>query len=178
MRRRFACEYTNTKLRVRIIDADDARAAVLMHIENADRQDITAMERAMSFLVQAEAKVFPTQDAMAEALGVSKGQVAKMIKAAQLLKQTAISQLFADKSTVPVEQAYKSGSVPALRAASARVQRRYGRPRGGNSKPPRQGHPGVSQGLARRGSRGGLERVRADPEGPGLSVVSCRNQSN
>jgi ParB/RepB/Spo0J family partition protein len=111
MRRRFACEYTNTKLRVRVIEVDDAKAAVLMHIENADRQDITPMERAMSFLAQAEAKIFPTQDAMAEALGVSKGQVAKMIKAAQLLKTASIAQLFTDKSAVPVEQAYKLQSV-------------------------------------------------------------------
>ena len=86
MRRRFACEVTGQKLKVRVVEADDARAAVLMHIENADRQDITPMERAISFQVQAEAKVFATQEAMAEALGVSKGQVAKMIKAAALLK--------------------------------------------------------------------------------------------
>jgi len=90
-----------------VVEADDARAAVLMHIENADRQDITPMERAISFLVQAEAKVFPTQEAMAEALNVSKGQVAKMIKAAGLLKHPAIVALFPDRSVVPVEQAYK-----------------------------------------------------------------------
>jgi ParB family chromosome partitioning protein len=107
MRRRFACEVTGQKLKVRMVEADDARAAVLMHIENADRQDITPMERAISFLTQAEAKVFPTQDAMAEALGVSKGQVAKMIKAAGLLKAQAIAALFPDRSVVPVEQAYK-----------------------------------------------------------------------
>ena len=86
MRRRFACEATGQKLKMRVVDAHDARAAVLMHIENADRQDITPMERAISFQVQAEAKLFATQEAMAEALGVSKGQVAKMIKAAGLLK--------------------------------------------------------------------------------------------
>jgi ParB family chromosome partitioning protein len=107
MRRRFACETTGQKLKIRVIDADDARAAVLMHIENADRQDITPMERAISFQVQAEAKVFATQEAMAEALGVSKGQVAKMIKAAGLLKVPAIGALFLDRSVVPVEQAYK-----------------------------------------------------------------------
>ncbi len=107
MRRRFACEATGQKLKVRVVDADDARAAVLMHIENADRQDITPMERAISFQVQAEARVFPTQEAMAEALGVSKGQVAKMIKAAGLLKVPAIGALFSDRSIVPVEQAYK-----------------------------------------------------------------------
>jgi ParB family chromosome partitioning protein len=107
MRRRFACEATGQKLKIRVVDAPDARAAVLMHIENADRQDITPMERAISFQVQAEAKVFATQEAMAEALGVSKGQVAKMIKAAGLLKVPAIGALFSDRSVVPVEQAYK-----------------------------------------------------------------------
>jgi ParB family chromosome partitioning protein len=111
MRRRFACEVTGQKLKVRVVEADDARAAVLMHIENADRQDIMPMERAISFLVQAEAKVFPTQEAMADALNVSKGQVAKMIKAAGLLKHAGIAALFPDRSVVPVEQAYKLAAV-------------------------------------------------------------------
>jgi ParB family transcriptional regulator, chromosome partitioning protein len=111
MRRRFACEVTGQKLKIRVLDADDARAAVLMHIENADRQDITPMERAISFLTQVDARVFPTQVAMAEALGVSKGQVAKMIKAAGLLKVPAIAALFPDRSTVPVDQAYKLAAV-------------------------------------------------------------------
>jgi ParB family chromosome partitioning protein len=107
MRRRFAAEFTHTKLKIRLTEADDAKAAVLMHIENADRQDITAMERALSFQQQLEAKIFSTQDAMAEAFGLSKGQVTKLVKAAQLLKQATIGQLFADKSVVPVEAAYQ-----------------------------------------------------------------------
>lgn len=111
MRRRFACEFLNTKLKLRVVEADDARAAVLMHIENADREDITPMERAISFLTQAEAKLFATQEAMAAAFGLNKGQVAKMIKAAQLMRQSTISPLFPDKSVVPVEQAYKLASM-------------------------------------------------------------------
>jgi ParB family transcriptional regulator, chromosome partitioning protein len=107
MRRRFACEFLNAKLKLRVIEADDSRAAVLMHIENADRQDITPMERAMSFQAQIEAKLFPTQEALGDAIGLSKGQVAKMLKAAQLMRQPTLSQLFVDKSTVPVDQAYK-----------------------------------------------------------------------
>ena len=107
MRRRFAAEFTHSKLKIRLTEADDAKAAVLMHIENADRQDITPMERAMSFQQQLEAKIFSTQDAMAEAFGLSKAQVSKLLKAAQLLKQTTIGQLFADKSAVPVEAAYQ-----------------------------------------------------------------------
>jgi ParB family transcriptional regulator, chromosome partitioning protein len=107
LRRRFAAEFTNSKLKVRLTDADDAKCAVLMHIENADRQDITAMERALSFQRQLDAKIFVTQDAMAEAFGVSKGQVTKLLKAAQLMKVSAIAQLFADRSAVPVEAAYQ-----------------------------------------------------------------------
>jgi ParB family chromosome partitioning protein len=106
MRRRFACELLGKKLRLRVIEADDTRAAVLMHIENADRQDITPMERALSFQMQLEAKVFPTQDALAEAIGLSKGQVAKMLKAAALLKHATLAGLFADRSAIPVIQAY------------------------------------------------------------------------
>jgi len=107
MRRRFACEVLGRKLKVRVIEADDARAAVLMHVENADRQDITPMERALSFLEQVEAKIFATQEALSEAMGLSKGQVAKMLKAAQLVRHPTVAALFRDKSTVPVEQTYK-----------------------------------------------------------------------
>jgi ParB family chromosome partitioning protein len=111
MRRRYACEHLNTKLKLRVIEADDVRAAVLMHSENADRQDITPMERALSFYDQVEARLFPTQDALSDAIGLSKGQVAKMLKAARLMHHTVIGQLFSDKSTVPIEQAYKVASL-------------------------------------------------------------------
>lgn len=106
MRRRFACELLGRKLKLRVIEADDARAAVLMHIENADRQDITPMERALSFQMQLEAKLFPTQEALAEAIGLSKGQVAKMLKAAGLLKHGTLAGLFVDRSAIPIIQAY------------------------------------------------------------------------
>ena len=107
MRRRFTAEHLNLKLKIRVEDFDDTKAAVLMHIENADREDVTPMERAISFAQHLAAKLFPTQDAMADALGVSKGQVTKMLKAAELMQHSAISQLLPDASVVPVEQAYK-----------------------------------------------------------------------
>ena len=107
MRRRYACEVTNTKLKVRVVESSDSQAAVLMHLENADRQDITPMERALSFQVQLDAKLFPTQEALANALNVSKGQVTKMLKAAQLLGLAPIANLLTDRSAVPMEQAYK-----------------------------------------------------------------------
>jgi ParB family chromosome partitioning protein len=107
MRRRYACEHLNIPLKIKVVDVDDARAAVLMHVENADREDITPMERALSFHEQIEAKVFPTQDALSDAMGLSKGQVAKMLKAARFMHHNVIGPLFADKTLVPVDQAYK-----------------------------------------------------------------------
>jgi len=107
MRRRFAAEFTHSKLKVRLTDADDAKAAVLMHIENADRQDITAMERALSFQQQLEAKIFATQEAMAEAFGLGSPQVTKLLRAASLFNFTAIAKLFPDRSGVPVAPAYE-----------------------------------------------------------------------
>ncbi len=107
MRRRFACEHLNARLKLRIVAVDDAKAAVLMHIENEDRQDITPMERAMSFLEHLDAGLFATQEALAEAMGQSKGQVTKMLKAASLLRQATLARLFPDPSAVPVDPAYK-----------------------------------------------------------------------
>jgi ParB/RepB/Spo0J family partition protein len=111
MRRRYACEHLNTTLKLRVVTVDDARAAVLMHVENAKREDITAMERAMSFYQQIEEKIFPTQDALSDAMGLSKGQVAKLIRAARLMHHQVIGNLFADKSAVPVDLAYKVGTL-------------------------------------------------------------------
>jgi ParB/RepB/Spo0J family partition protein len=107
MRRRFACEFVNTKLKIRVLDIGDAQAAVLMNIENAKRKDVTPMERALSFQSQLDGKVFSTQDALADAMGLSKGQVAKMVRAAQVVRIPNIGALFPDLSVVPVEQAYK-----------------------------------------------------------------------
>ena len=107
LRRRFAAEATHTKLKVRVTDADDARCAVLMHIENADRQDITPMERALSFQQQLEAKIFSTQEAMADAFGLGAPQVAKLLKAAQLFKHASLATLFPDRRAVPVAASYE-----------------------------------------------------------------------
>ena len=61
----------------------------------------------MSFQTLIDGKVFTTQELLAEAMGMSKGQVSKMLKAAGLLRQGSIGGLFTDKSAIPVEQAYK-----------------------------------------------------------------------
>jgi ParB family transcriptional regulator, chromosome partitioning protein len=140
MRRRYACEALGRKLKLRLVDADDARAAVLMHIENADRQDITPMERALSFQIQIEAKIFATQEALSEAMNLSKPQVSKMLKAAQLMRQTTIAPLFVDKSAVPVEQAYKLATLlerPGAKEVILQAARNLAREEGGSRREPR-----------------------------------------
>jgi len=108
-----------------------------MHIENADRQDITPMERALSFQAQLEAEIFATQEALAEAIGLTKGQVSKLLKAASLMRHATVSQLFPDKSVVPVDAAYKLATLwdrpgakeVILKAAQNLLQKeRAGRP--------------------------------------------------
>jgi ParB family transcriptional regulator, chromosome partitioning protein len=106
MRRRFACEMLGQKLKLRVVAVDDAQAAVLMHIENADRQDITPMERALSFQGHLDAGLFASQDALAAAMNLSKGQVAKMLAAAAVVRLPGLNGLFPDKSQVPVAPAY------------------------------------------------------------------------
>lgn len=140
MRRRYACEVTNAKLKIRVMEVSDGQAAVLMHLENADRQDITPMERALSFQAQLEAKLFPTQDALSVALNVSKGQVAKMLKAAQLLGHAPISNLVADRSQVPVEQAYKLATLmerPGAKDVVLQAAKNLARREGEGSRAPR-----------------------------------------
>lgn len=141
LRRRYACEVTNTKLKIRVVEVPDGQAAVLMHLENADRQDITPMERAISFQTQLAANLFPTQDALAQALNVSKGQVAKMLKAAQLLAHGPIANLMPDRSAVPVEQAYKLATLmerPGAKDVVLQAAKNIARRDGEGARDPRQ----------------------------------------
>jgi hypothetical protein len=74
---------------------------------------------------------------MAEALNVSKGQVAKMIKAAGLLKHGAIAGLFPDRSVIPVEQAYKLAALmerPGAKEIVLKAAQTLGQ-RGGPARP-------------------------------------------
>jgi ParB/RepB/Spo0J family partition protein len=126
MRRRFACEHLGMRLKLRVVQVDDAKAAVLMHAENADRQDITPMERAVAFQRHLEAGLFASQDALAEAMSVSKGQVAKMLKAASLLRMGPLEGLFRDVAAVPVDPAYKLATLMERPGAGAGQEGRGG----------------------------------------------------
>lgn len=108
MRRRFACEFLGKKLKLRVKDIDDKQASVLQHQENHDRQDITAMERAISYLRYLRENLFNSQDEIAAALSVKKGTVSKMVLGAQLLENPTISAVLPPNPTqIPLTAAYE-----------------------------------------------------------------------
>ena len=107
MRRRFAAEHCGLPLRLETTDANDKQCAVLMHLENADRQDITAMERALSIARQLKEHVFETQEEMALAKNISPTTMTQYIKAAAIMEHDAIAKLFPDPKVVSVNKAYK-----------------------------------------------------------------------
>lgn len=109
MRRRFACEVLNRPLKVRVVSISDQEAAVLMHQENVDRKDISPMERAISIAAQLREGLFANQDEVAAKLNVTKSMVSKMLSAAELFSDKAISELFPDVRAVPVRWASAVG---------------------------------------------------------------------
>lgn len=107
MRRRYACEVVGKKLKLIVRNIDDKQASVLQHQENHDRQDITKMERAISYLRYLREGLFSSQDEIAGALSVQKGTVSKWVLAAQLLEHPTISKVLpTDPTTIPLSAAY------------------------------------------------------------------------
>lgn len=138
MRRRFACEYLNKPLKLRLATMTEQQAAVLMHIENADREDISPMERARSYRRQLKEGLFASQDELAQKIQVSKATVAKMVKAAELFDDETIARLFPDPTQVPLHAAYSLAvqlSNPDSRAVILQAARSLAR-KGGESRSP------------------------------------------
>ena len=106
MRRRFACEVLNRPLKVRVSTIADKEAAVVMHQENYDRQDITKMERAIAYTRQLRGGLFKNQEEIATALNVSKATVSQMVACAEFIENPDIAVLFPAPPLVPLKGAY------------------------------------------------------------------------
>ena len=112
VRRWFACsQIPNQKLLVKITDADDKQCSILMHVENADSQDISDFERAYSFSAQLKAGIFKNQTDMAKELGLTQGYVAKMVGAAKIYDYDFVKSIFPSKIGVSIRNAYKLNSL-------------------------------------------------------------------
>jgi ParB family chromosome partitioning protein len=107
VRRWFACSVIpNQKLLVQVTNVDDKTCMILMHSENACSKDITEFERAFSFAQQMKSGVFKNQTELAKAMGISQGTISKMIKAAEILENPWIKDLFQHKLDISVKYAY------------------------------------------------------------------------
>ncbi len=107
VRRWFACStIPNQKLWAYVAELDDKTCTILMHTENSNSKDITEFERACSFAQQLQSKIFKNQTEMAEALGISQGNISKMISASEIFDYDWVQKLFNNKLDIPIKYAY------------------------------------------------------------------------
>ena len=83
-RRLFVARHLNVPLRVELRELSDREAFVSMDIENRQRQDISPYERGLGYARWLRDGYFSSQDDIASALGISAGQVSKLLKIARL----------------------------------------------------------------------------------------------
>jgi len=105
-RRWFACNHLGIKIRVKATDANDRECAILMNLENKDRNDISEFEDAISFKQQLEANLFDSQDEMAIALDLKKSKLSKMLSAAKIVEYKEIIDLFKDITLLKINPVY------------------------------------------------------------------------
>ena len=108
VRRWFACsQIPNQKFLAKVTCATDKECMVLMHVENADSQDISEFERAYSFKLQFESGAFKNQTEMAKAFGITQSMISKSIRAASILDNKIIGELLINKLEIAIRDAYK-----------------------------------------------------------------------
>lgn len=105
-RRWFACNHLGIKIRVKATDANDRECAILMNLENKDRNDISEFEDAISYKQQLDANLFDSQDEMAIALDLKKSKLSKMLSASKITEYEEIMKLFSDVTLLKINPIY------------------------------------------------------------------------
>lgn len=106
-RRWYACGRLNKKLKLKIFEGSDRDAAILMSLENKDRDNVSEFEDAVSYRDQMNAGLFIDKSDMANSLGLSMSKLSKMISAARLVECKEIYPLFMDVTQIKVNPIYK-----------------------------------------------------------------------
>lgn len=83
-RRRFVAEYLGLPLLVLVTEITDREAILALDAENRTRSDISPVERGLSYRAWLDAGLYPSQRALAAALGVSKSYVSRAISFAAI----------------------------------------------------------------------------------------------
>jgi ParB family chromosome partitioning protein len=83
-RRLFACKTLGVKLRAVVRPLSEAQMAGAAYSENAHREGISILEQSRSLAKYVERGVFPTKQALADALGVSRSHVSNLTSYAEI----------------------------------------------------------------------------------------------
>lgn len=106
-RRRWTAEHLNDTLEIEIKNVTDQEAAALMESENADRQDISQFEKALSYQRLIDQKIFESSREVGRALNIPKSTMAIYITAARLNNEPSIMRLFPDLREIPLRPTQK-----------------------------------------------------------------------
>lgn len=105
-RRWYACGYLKKQVRIKAFEGDDREAAIIMNLENKDRDDISEFEDAISYKTQLDAGLFRSQDEMATMLDIKKSKLSKMLAAAKILSYPRVMKLFPDVTKIKINPIY------------------------------------------------------------------------
>lgn len=106
-RRRWTAEHLKDTLDIEIKNISDQEAAAMMESENADRQDISPFERALSYQRFIDKGIFESAREVGRVLNISKSNIATNIAAAKLNNEPRIMALFSDLRDIPLRPAQK-----------------------------------------------------------------------
>lgn len=105
-RRWYACGYLNKQVKVKAFNGDDREAAIVMNLENKDRDDISEFEDAISYKTQLDAGLFNSQEEMAAMLDIKKSKLSKMLAVARVQSYPQIMRLFPDVTKIKINPVY------------------------------------------------------------------------
>jgi ParB family chromosome partitioning protein len=83
-RRLFACKILGTRLRAVVRNLSEAQMAGAAYSENAHRDGVSTLEQSRAFAKYVERGVFPTKQALADALNVSRSHVSNLTSYAEI----------------------------------------------------------------------------------------------
>jgi ParB family chromosome partitioning protein len=106
-RRRWTAEFLGSKLELEVRAVSDQEAAAMMESENADRQDISPFERALSYQRFIDKGIFESAREVGRALNISKSNIATNVGAAKLNNEPRVMALFSDLRDIPLRPACK-----------------------------------------------------------------------
>lgn len=106
-RRWFTCKFLKIPIKAKVVNIDNREGAILMHLENKDRKDISEFERAISYSKLLKEKIFLSQDDMSNSLSLSKSKLSKIINATKIMNHYFIAKLITDITKINISNAYK-----------------------------------------------------------------------